>query len=126
MTFRTRLVLATAVVVAIAVILASSGAWVVARNALIQSTDDTLAEAAQTVLNRPYIDANDSPGAALQVVDAQGAVVVPSLAGRLPVDHGVLPGQDELAARPGAADRLHARSPVSTCRAAPGESLASM
>ena len=90
MTFRTRLVLATAVVVAIAVILASSGAWVVARNALIQSTDDTLAEAAQTVLNRPYIDANDSPGAALQVVDAQGAVVVPSLAGRLPVDHGVI------------------------------------
>ena len=89
MTFRTRLVLATTLTVALAVLLASGGAWIVARNALLHSTDDTLAQAAQEVLNRPYIDPNDSPGAALQVVDAQGAVIVPSLSGQLPVDSTV-------------------------------------
>ena len=47
MTFKTRLVLASAIAVAIVVLLASAGALVVARNALTSSTDTTLQNAAE-------------------------------------------------------------------------------
>jgi two-component system sensor histidine kinase MprB len=89
MTFKTRLVLASAVAVAIAVLLASAGALFVARGALTSSTDDTLQQAAESLLSRPFIDTNDRTGAIEQIVGADGQVVLASPAGELPVNAGV-------------------------------------
>ena len=89
MTFKTRLVLASAIAVAIAVLLASAGALVVARNALTASTDTTLQNAAETLLSRPFVDTNDRTGAIEQIVSNNGTILVASPAGELPVNDDV-------------------------------------
>lgn len=89
MTFKTRLVLASAIAVTIAVLVASAGALVVARNALTASTDSTLQNAAVTLLNRPFVDTTDRTGAIEQIVSSTGAIIVPSPAGALPVSDDV-------------------------------------
>ena len=89
MTFRTRLVLASTVAVLLAVLLASGAAWVVARNSLVSSVDDTLLQTAETALQRTSIDNNDNAGALTQVVGNNGAVVMATQAGSLPVDSSV-------------------------------------
>ncbi len=86
MTFRTRIAMASAVAVAIAVILAAGASFIVARHALVSSTDDTLVQAARTTLSHPFIDTNDSGGTLAQVVSADGTIIAQSPAGRLPVD----------------------------------------
>ena len=78
--------MASAVAVAIAVLLAAGAAFVVARHALVSSTDDTLLQAARTTLSRPFIDTNDSGGTLAQVVAADGTIIARSPAGKLPVD----------------------------------------
>ena len=50
MTFRTRLVLATTVAVVVAVLAASLGAFLVARNTLLQAADNSLTTAAQKLV----------------------------------------------------------------------------
>jgi two-component system sensor histidine kinase MprB len=85
-TFRARLVLATAVAVSIAVLLACGSAWLFARNALVSSADDTLQQAALSAANRPSIEAQDNAGAALQVVGFDGSVVLAAPGGQIPVD----------------------------------------
>ena len=85
MTFRTRIAMAAAVAVAIAVLLAAGAAFVVARHALVSSTDDTLLQAARTTLSRPFIDTNDSGGTLAQVVSSNGTIIAQSPAGKLPV-----------------------------------------
>ena len=89
MTFKTRLVLASAIAVAIAVLLASAGALVVARNALTSSTDTTLQNAAEALLSRPFVDTNDPTGAIEQIVANNGSILVASPAGELPVNDDV-------------------------------------
>jgi two-component system, OmpR family, sensor histidine kinase MprB len=89
MTFKTRLVLASAIAVAIAVLLASAGALVVARNALTSSTDSTLQNAAEALLSRPFVDTNDRTGAIEQIVSNDGSILVASPAGELPVNDDV-------------------------------------
>jgi two-component system sensor histidine kinase MprB len=75
MTFRARLVIAAAAAVAIAVLLASSVAWIVARNSLVSSVDDTLAQTANAIAVAPHIDGDTSSGALLQVTDGNGVIV---------------------------------------------------
>ena len=87
MTFRTRIAMASAVAVAIAVLLAAGAAFLVARHALVSSTDDTLLQAARTTLSRPFIDTNDSGGTLAQVVSADGTIIAQSPAGKLPIDN---------------------------------------
>ena len=89
MTFKTRLVLASAIAVAIAVLLASAGALVVARNALTSSTDTTLQNAAEALLSRPFVDTTDRTGAIEQIVANNGSILVASPAGELPVNDDV-------------------------------------
>ena len=78
--------MASAVAVAVAVLLAAGAAFIVARHALVSSTDDTLLQAARITLSRPFIDTNDSGGTLAQVVSADGAIIAQSPAGKLPVD----------------------------------------
>ena len=78
--------MASAVAVAIAVLLAAGSAFIVARHALVSSTDDTLLQAARTTLSRPFIDTNDSGGTLAQVVSADGTIIAQSPAGKLPID----------------------------------------
>ena len=78
--------MASAVAVAIAVLLAAGAAFVVSSHALVSSTDDTLLQAARTTLSRPFIDTNDSGGTLAQVVAADGTIIARSPAGKLPVD----------------------------------------
>jgi two-component system sensor histidine kinase MprB len=75
------------VAVAIAVLLAAGAAFLVARHALVSSTDDTLLQAARTTLSRPFIDTNDSGGTLAQVVSADGTIIAQSPAGKLPIDN---------------------------------------
>ena len=89
MTFRARLVLAAAGAVAIAVLLASSAAWIVARNSLVSSVDDNLAQAAAAIAGADHIDGDHANGALLQVTDSTGAIVADSLNFKLPVDDQV-------------------------------------
>lgn len=89
MTFKTRLVVASGVAVAIAVLLASAVALFVARGALTSSTDTTLQQAAESILSRPFIDTNDRTGAIEQIVGNTGNVLVASPAGALPVSDDV-------------------------------------
>jgi two-component system sensor histidine kinase MprB len=79
--------MASAVAVAIAVLLAAGAAFLVARHALVSSTDDTLLQAARTTLSRPFIDTNDSGGTLAQVVSADGTIIAQSPAGKLPIDN---------------------------------------
>jgi two-component system sensor histidine kinase MprB len=88
-TFRARLVIAAAAAVAIAVLLASSVAWIVARNSLVSSVDDTLAQTASTITTAPHIDGESSSGALIQVTDGNGVVVGHWYTPTLPVSDAV-------------------------------------
>ncbi len=81
MTFRTRLVLATTVAVVLAVLAASLGAYLVARNTLLQAADNSLTTAAQKIVAGQEIGSTTANVG--QVIDSSGAVVTGS--GQLPV-----------------------------------------
>ena len=81
MTFRARLVLATTGTVVIAVLAASLGAYLVARNTLVQAADNSLAAAAQKIVAGQGIGSTTATLG--QVIDTTGAVVTGS--GQLPV-----------------------------------------
>ena len=81
MTFRARLVLATTVAVVIATLAASLGAYLVARNTLLQAADDSLATAAEKIVAGQ--DIGSTTATLGQVIDTTGAVVTGS--GQLPV-----------------------------------------
>ncbi|HXP32788.1 MAG TPA: HAMP domain-containing protein, partial [Acidimicrobiales bacterium] len=80
MTFRTRLVLATTVAVVIAVLAASLASFLVARNTLLQATDNSLTTAAQRIVSGQQIGSTTATLG--QVIDTSGAVVA---GGGLPV-----------------------------------------
>ncbi len=73
MTFRARLVLATTVAVVVAVLAASLGAFLVARNTLLQAADNSLTTAAQRVVAGEEIGSTTATLG--QVIDTSGAVV---------------------------------------------------
>ena len=81
MTFRTRLVLATTFAVVLAVLVVSLGAYLVARNTLLQAADNSLATAAEKIVAGQEI--GSTTATVLQVIDPTGAVVTGS--GQLPV-----------------------------------------
>ena len=89
MTFRTRLVLAAAVAVVIAVLAASVASYFAARNSLINSVDVDLATTANTALEQGHLQLGASSGLAVQIVTPTGAIVYSSLTGNLPVDADV-------------------------------------
>ncbi len=80
MTFRTRLVLATTVAVVVAVLAASLASFLVARNTLLQATDNSLTTAAQRIVSGQQIGSTTATLG--QVIDTGGAVVA---GGGLPV-----------------------------------------
>jgi len=84
-TFRSRLVVAAAGAVAIAVLLAASAAWIVSRNSLVSSVDDTLLQTASSMLARGAIDGDNANGAVVQVIAANGQVLAQSANQSLPV-----------------------------------------
>ncbi|MSX68991.1 MAG: hypothetical protein F2757_08820, partial [Actinobacteria bacterium] len=86
MTFRVRLVLAATAAVTIAVLLACAAAWVVARNSLLRSVDDTLYQSSQLTINRATIATNQSNGAYTQVTGASGTVLLTTANPALPVN----------------------------------------
>ena len=73
MTFRTRLVLATTVAVVVAVLAASLASFLVARNTLLQATDNSLTTAAQKIVAGQQIGSTTATLG--QVIDTSGAVV---------------------------------------------------
>ena len=81
MTFRTSLVMASTVAVVVAVLAASSGSYLAARNTLLNAADNSLTTAAQKIIAGQLIGTtNASQG---QVIESDGAVVS---GGGLPVD----------------------------------------
>ncbi len=86
MTFRVRLVLAATAAVTIAVLLACAAAWVVARNSLLRSVDDTLYQSSQLTINRATIATNQSNGAYTQVTGASGTVLLTTANPALPIN----------------------------------------
>jgi two-component system sensor histidine kinase MprB len=79
-TFRTRLVLASTVAVVVAILAASSGSYVAARNTLVDAADNSLQSAANQLNAGQDIDTTNATSE--QIVDSTGAVVV---GGDLPV-----------------------------------------
>ena len=73
MTFRARLVLATTAAVVVAVLAASLASFLVARNTLLQATDNSLTTAAQRIIAGQEIGSTTATLG--QVTDAGGAVV---------------------------------------------------
>ena len=73
MTFRTRLVLASTAAVVVAVLAASLGSFLVARNTLLQAADNSLTTAAQKLLAGQEIGSTTATLG--QVIDTTGAVV---------------------------------------------------
>jgi two-component system sensor histidine kinase MprB len=73
-TFRTRLVLATTVAVVVAVLAASTAAFLVARNTLLQAADNSLTTAAQRIVFQ-NAEIGSTTATAGQVIDPTGAVV---------------------------------------------------
>ena len=80
MTFRARLVLATTAAVVVAVLAASLASFLVARNTLLQATDNSLTTAAQRIVAGQEIGSTTATLG--QVTDGGGAVVS---GGSLPV-----------------------------------------
>ena len=80
MTFRARLVLATTAAVVVAVLAASLASYLVARNTLLQSADNSLTTAAQKIVAGQQIGSTTATVG--QVIDTSGAVVS---GGSLPV-----------------------------------------
>ena len=85
MTFRLRIVIATSLAVAVAVIIACAGAWYVAKNSLVSSADDSLSAAATQIDRGPFIDTDALNGQIFQVIYANGTVLASSPFGTLPV-----------------------------------------
>ncbi len=85
MTFRARLVLAATVAVVFAVLLASIGAYLATRNALINSVDDSLVATAGSALTSG--GCCHVVGITPQVIDSNGTVLLP---GGLPVDNQII------------------------------------
>ena len=85
MTLRARLVIAATVAVAVAVLFASSVAWIVARNSLVSSVDDTLYQTAGNALAQGRVDADIANGALLQLTSATGVIIEHSQGVVLPV-----------------------------------------
>jgi two-component system, OmpR family, sensor histidine kinase MprB len=85
LTFRTRLVLAATVAVVVAVLLASTAAYLATRRALINSVDDSLIATADSALTSG--GCCHAVGITPQVVDSTGDVLLP---GSLPVDSHVV------------------------------------
>ncbi len=80
MTFRTRLVLATTVAVAVAVLAASLASYLVARDTLLRAADNSLTAAAQRIVaGQQTVATTATPG---QVIDNTGTPIV---GGGLPV-----------------------------------------
>ena len=83
MTFRARLVMAATTAVVIAVVLAAVAAYVVSKNSLIGSIDDTLTQQAQNVLSNPITNGcTTTLGQCVQLVPpngftGSGPVVIP-------------------------------------------------
>jgi two-component system sensor histidine kinase MprB len=73
MTFRTRLVLATTGAVVVAVLAACSAAYLVSRNTLLQTADNSLTTAAQKIVSDQEIGSTTATLG--QVIDTSGAVV---------------------------------------------------
>ncbi len=73
MTFRARLVLATTAAVVVAVLAASLASFLVARNTLLQATDNSLSTAAKNILAGQQIGSTTATLG--QVIDTSGAVV---------------------------------------------------
>ncbi|HEY3940871.1 MAG TPA: HAMP domain-containing sensor histidine kinase [Acidimicrobiales bacterium] len=94
MTFRTRLVLAATTAAVLAVLVASAGSYLAARNSLLNSVDASLKLAAQHSLDNDGLDAALFTGLAVQVVAPDGQLIAASgqLAGArsLPVSPGVV------------------------------------
>jgi two-component system, OmpR family, sensor histidine kinase MprB len=88
-TFRTRLVLAAAVAVVIAVLAASVASYFAARNSLISSVDDNLASTANAALAQGRLELGASSGLAVQIVAPRGVIVFSSFSNALPVDTAV-------------------------------------
>jgi two-component system, OmpR family, sensor histidine kinase MprB len=88
-TFRTRLVLAAAIAVVIAVLAASVASYFAARNSLINSVDVDLATTANTALEQGHLQLGASSGLAVQIITPTGTVVYSSLTGNLPIDASV-------------------------------------
>lgn len=87
MTFRTRVAVFAAVVVAIAVMLACGVAWKGARDALIGSADSSLTGAYNAdYAGGPTIAPAHAPGFGLQIVSSEGEVLLELSAQQLPVD----------------------------------------
>jgi two-component system sensor histidine kinase MprB len=84
-TLRARLVIAATVAVAVAVLFASSVAWIVARNSLVSSVDDTLYQTAGNALAQGRVDADVANGALLQLTSASGVIIERSQGVILPV-----------------------------------------
>ncbi len=89
MTFRTRLVLAAAVAVVIAVLAASVASYFASRNSLLNSVDDNLATTANTALEQGRLQLGASSGLAVQIVTPTGSIVYTSLSAKLPFDAAV-------------------------------------
>ena len=73
MTFRTRLVAASTVAAVVAVLAASSGSFLAARNTVLDAADNSLTSAAQKIIAGQLITTTSATQG--QVIDATGAVV---------------------------------------------------
>lgn len=85
MTFRLRIIVATSLAVAVAVIVACAGAWYVAKNSLLSSADDSLSAAVSQIDRGPFIDMDALNGEIFQVIYGSGKVLASSPFGTLPV-----------------------------------------
>lgn len=90
MTFRLRIVLAATAAVTIAVLLACAAAWIVSRNSLVSSVDDTLTQSAELAISRATIANETDTGAFTQVTGAGGTVLLSTASPALPIDSTVL------------------------------------
>jgi hypothetical protein len=72
LTFRARLILAATAAVICAVFLASAGAYVASRDALVNSVDATLKAAANQVHTAEGLNLGGTPGVSAQIVTADG------------------------------------------------------
>jgi two-component system sensor histidine kinase MprB len=89
-TFRTRLVMAAAVAVVIAVLAAAVASYLAARNSLLDSVDVDLASTASNALTPGHqLQLNESSGLAVQIVAAPTGTVVFTSFHHLPVDASV-------------------------------------
>ena len=89
MKFRTRLVLATTTAVVVAILASSSIAWLVARDSLVSSVDDTLTQTALSLSTHDLINGEGGNGAAIQITSPNGTVIAHTSGVTLPVNDDV-------------------------------------